>query len=113
MIAAEIGDIRRFISSKKLVSFAGLNPSLYQSGDKCYTGHISKQGSRNLRWILIQCANIAVQKDKKLKSYYMRKKLAKGHNKAVVAVARKMLINLYVMFKHNISYNALRGNKVS
>jgi len=47
MIAAEIGDIRRFDSTRKIISFAGLNPSVYQSGEKCYTGKISKQGSRN------------------------------------------------------------------
>lgn len=113
MIAGEIGDIRRFSSAKKLVSFAGLNPSVYQSGDKCYLGHISKQGSRNLRWILIQCANIAAQRDKRLKSYYMRKKLAKGHNKAIVAVARKILINAYVMMQYNIQFDALRVNKAT
>jgi len=111
MVAAEIGDIRRFSSTKRQVSYGGLNPSVYQSGEKCFTGSITKQGSRNLRWILIQCANIAVQKDKRLKSYYMKKKLAKGHNKAIVAVARKMLINLYVMMTYNIKFDALRVNK--
>lgn len=113
MITAEIGDIRRFSSSKHLISFAGLNPSVYQSGEKCYLGHISKQGSKNLRWILIQCSNIAAQQDRRLKSYYMKKKLAKGHNKAIVAVARKMLINIYVMMNHNIKFNALRVNKAT
>lgn len=113
MVTSEIGDIQRFDSKEKLVSFAGLNPSVYQSGDKCYTGSISKQGSKNLRWILIECANIAVKHDKRLKSYYMRKRLAKGHKKAIVAVARKMLINLYIMLKHNIPYHALRVNKAS
>jgi len=113
MVVAEIADIRRFCSCKKLVSFAGLNPSVSQSGEKCYLGNISKQGSKHLRWILIQCANIAAQKDKKLKSYYMKKKLGKGHNKAIVAVARKMLINIYVMLKHNITYDHLRANKAS
>jgi transposase len=113
MIVAEIGDIRRFSSSKKLVSFAGLNPAVYQSGEKCYKGHISKQGSKKLRWILVQCANVAAQHDKRLKSFYMRKKLAKGHNKAIVAVARKMLVNLYVMMNHNIPFHALRVNKAT
>jgi transposase len=113
MTVAEIGDVQRFNSSKRIISFAGLNPSVYQSGEKCYTGRISKQGSRNLRWILIQCANIAVKKDRRLKSYYMKKKLAKGHNKAIVAVARKMLISIYVMLTHNMPYNALRVNKAS
>lgn len=113
MATSEIGDIRRFPSSKKLISFSGLNPSVSQSGDKCYMGRISKQGSKNLRWILVQCANVAVKYDKKLKSYYMRKKLAKGHNKAIVACARKILINIYVMMKHNITYDQLRRNKAS
>lgn len=111
MISAEIGDIRRFSSAKKLVSFGGLNPSVYQSGERCYLGHISKQGSKHLRWILIQCANIAVQKDKRLKSYYLKKRLGKGHNKAIVAVARKMLINMYVMMTYNIAFDNLRVNK--
>lgn len=96
MITAEIGDVKRFNTAKQVVSFAGLNPSIYQSGDKCYVEHISKQGSKNLRNILIQCANVAVQFDRRLKSYYPKKKLAKSHNKAIVAVARKMLINVYV-----------------
>ncbi len=113
MITGEIGDIQRFGSSKKLVSFAGLNPSVYQSGDKCYKGAISKQGSTHLRWILVQCANIAAQRDKRLKSYYLKKKLAKGHNKAIVAVARKVLINVYVMMKYNIPFHALRVNKAT
>lgn len=113
MITAEIGDVQRFSSGKKITSFAGLNPSVYQSGEKCYMGRISKEGSNNLRWILIQCANIAVQKDRKLKSYYMKKKLGKGHNKAIVACARKLLINLYVMMRHNISYHDLRINRAS
>lgn len=113
MVTAEIGDVQRFSSAKKLVSFAGLNPSVYQSGDKCYRGAISKQGSTHLRWILIQCANVAVQKDRRLKSYYMKKKLAKGHNKAIVAAARKMLINLYVMMKYNLPFHALRVNKAT
>lgn len=111
MITAEIGDIRRFTQTRKLVSFAGLSPSVYQSGEKCYIGRLSKQGDKNLRWILIQCANIAVKFDKRLKSYYLRKKLGKGHNKAIVAIARKMLINLYVMAMHNIQFNQLRVHK--
>jgi transposase len=113
MIAAEIGDIRRFASSKKLVSFAGLNPAVYQSDETCHTGHITKQGSKNLRWILIQCANIAVQHDPRLRSYYLKKRLGKGHNKAIVASARKMLINVYVMLMHNLPFHALRVNKAS
>lgn len=110
-ITGEIGDIHRFPSAKQLVSFGGLNPTVHQSGERCYLGRISKQGSKNLRWMLIQCANVAARHDPKLKSYYLKKKLGKGHNKAIVAVARKMLTNIYVMLKYQKSYHALRINK--
>lgn len=112
-IIGEIGDIRRFHSAKQLTSFAGLNPSVSQSGDHCYLGRISKQGNKNLRWILIECSNITIGYDKELKSYYMKKKLGKGHNKAIVAVARKLLVRIYIMMKHNIKYHALRINKAT
>lgn len=111
MITGEIGDIRRFKKAKYLISYAGLSPSVSQSGEKCYLGPISKQGSKNLRWILIQCANAAIKRDKRLKSFYLKKKLGKGHNKAIVAVARKILTNLYVMMTYNITYQNLRVNK--
>lgn len=107
----EIGNIHRFHSAKQLVSFGGLNPKVHQSGERCHLGRISKQGNKNLRWMLIQCANVAVRFDPRLKSYYLKKKLGKGHNKAIVAVARKMLINIYVMLKYQKPFHALRVNK--
>ena len=58
-------------------------------------------------------AKIAIKYDKRLMSYYMRKKLAKGHKKAIVTVAGKMLINIYIMLRQNIHYHALRVNKAS
>lgn len=113
MIMAEIGEINRFRTAKQLVGFAGLCPSVSQSGDKCYMGRITKQGSKNLRWILIQCANIARQHDPLLKSFYMKKKLGKGHNKAITATARKLLVNIHVMLTRRITYHTLQRNKAS
>ena len=52
-ILSEIGDITRFPSAKKLKSYAGIVPSIYQSGNTFRTGGITKQGSRWLRWILV------------------------------------------------------------
>lgn len=111
MICAEIGDITRFPDKKKLVCFAGLNPSVYQSGNKCRTGRIAKQGDRNLRWILLQCANVAVMHDKYLAKFYHHLKEKKNHNIAIVAVARKMLELMYTMMKYNIPYHALQMHK--
>ena len=56
LIKSEIGDIRRFPNYKKLVSWAGLAPSLHQSVSTEYHGAITKQGSRTLRWTIIESA---------------------------------------------------------
>lgn len=110
-ITGEIGDIRRFSSAKKLVCFAGLNPSVSQSGDKCYTGHIAKQGDKHLRWMLNQCANVAIMHDSTLAKIYQRIKKRRGNNIAITAVSRKMLCFIYVMLTHNIKYQALQIHK--
>lgn len=107
----EVGDIRRFDSMDKLASFAGLVPRVHQSGEVTRFGRITKQGSTNLRWVMIQAANVAVQHDKTLKKMYDRLAQKKGHNKAVVAVARRMVTLLYTMLKHNLEYHALQIHK--
>jgi len=53
---AEIGDIGRFPSARKLQGYAGLVPSTYASRDKQIHGRITKQGSRWLRWIMVEAA---------------------------------------------------------
>lgn len=104
MIDGEIGDIRRFECSAKLTSYAGLNPSVSQSGEKCHIGHISKQGNRYLRWALIQAAHVATQHDKKYARIYHCIKSRRNENIAYVAVARRILKTLYYMLKHNSYY---------
>lgn len=113
MISAEIGDIRRFNSAKKIISYAGLNPSVYQSGNKCITGHISKQGNKNLRWILTQVSHVAVQHDIALRSFFLRIRKTRGTNIAVTATARKLLTIIYAMLKNNSKYYALQVRKAS
>jgi len=105
LIKAEIGDVNRFPNKFKLVSYAGLCPSIKQSGNKEIKGHITKQGSRMLRWILIQCANVAIRHDDYLCSFYLRIKRRRGHNIAIVATARKMLVCIYYMLKRREVYN--------
>jgi len=107
LIMSEIADIRRFKSPKQLCSYAGLVPSTYQSGQTLRHGRITKQGSRWLRWILTQCAIVAVRKDSVLKTFYMRVAKRKGKKAATVAVARKMLVYIHRMLDLNIQYNAL------
>jgi transposase len=110
-ILGEIGDIRRFSSPKKLTAFAGLNPSVHQSAERCTYGHIAKQGNKHLRWMLGQCANIAVQHDSNLAKFYHKIKKRRGHNIAITATARKLLIIILTMLKCGITYQQLRNNK--
>ncbi|WP_456467959.1 IS110 family RNA-guided transposase [Archaeoglobus sp.] len=105
LIKAEIGDINRFPNKFKLISYAGLCPSIKQSGNKEIRGHITKQGSRMLRWILIQCANVAIRHDEYFRNFYLRIKRRRGHNIAIVATARKMLVCIYYMLKRKEVYN--------
>lgn len=108
----EVGDIRRFDNADKVASFTGLVPKVHQSGERTKLGSITKQGNSNLRSVMIQAANVAVQHDKTLRKTYDRLK-HKGHNKAIVAVARRMVTLLYVMLKHNIKYHSLQIHKAT
>jgi len=110
---AEVGDIRRFESMDKVASFAGVVPRVHQSGEKTRYGHITKRGNKNLRHVMVQGANVAVQHDKLLKVMYLRLASKKGHNKAITAVARRMVTLLYVMLKNNIKYHALQIHKAT
>lgn len=97
LILAEIGDIARFPSAKQLVSYAGLAPGVYQSADTRHSRGITRQGSRYLRWILTQNAQHAIRRPGPLRNTYVRLAKAKGHGKAIVAVARKLLVGLYAV----------------
>lgn len=111
LIASEIADIRRFHSAKALSSYAGLVPSTHQTGNTLRHGSITKQGSKWLRWILIQSANKAVNSNKFLNRFYSRIAKKKGHQVAITAVARKLLCYAYVMLKEGIKFDALRVNR--
>ena len=58
-IAAEIGDITRFPTPRKLAGYSGLCPRVYQSGERDLRGPLSKQGPRYLRWALVEAATHA------------------------------------------------------
>ena len=103
-IIALIGDMDRFPSDRKLCSWAGLVPRVRQSGKKEIHGHITKAGPRELRWLLIQDAETAVRYPGKLRRFYLRKVRTRGHKKAIVAVAHKLLKIIYHMLKEDKPY---------
>jgi transposase len=107
-ILAEIGDVSRFPSPKKLSCYAGLVPSVHQSGKTRYTGNITKEGRTTLRWILVQCAQRAIQSKGKLRSFYLGLKEKKGHKIAIVATARKLLHVVWAVLVRQEEYRDLR-----
>ena len=105
ILLSEIGDIKRFPSPEKLVSWAGLAPRTHQSGETSYNGHITKKGSSRVRWILGQAAQTARLYDPKFKTFYERIASRKGHNKALVATMRKMLVIIWTILTRNEPYS--------
>lgn len=99
LIVSEIGDISRFPSAKKLCSYAGLVPSVHSSGGKTRYGSITKQGSKWLRWILVELSHHFSKNDGRLMRLYMRTMRRHGKNTARVAVAREMLKIMFYMLR--------------
>ena len=107
LLAMEIGDINRFMNSKKLSSYAGLVPREYQSGTKEWKGHITKEGNRWIRWILDECLAIHVNvcPDSPISLYYKSLIPIKGKGKAKIAAERRLLSVIYIMLKENITFD--------
>jgi transposase len=87
-----IGDVKRFESPKKLASYFGLVPRVSQSADRCYHGHITKAGRSQGRWLAIEAAQSLSVSDSPLAATYHRVRRKKGHNVAVTALARKLVV---------------------
>jgi len=100
-LIAEIGNIRDFDDADKLTKWAGLTPTVYQSANVTRTGSITKQGSRHIRWILVELAHVAIRSPGRIKSFFERLMPKKGYKKAIVAVARKMLRIVWHLLVHD------------
>jgi transposase len=91
-LASEIGDVARFGSPRKLIGYAGLAPSVHQSGDRSRNGALSKAGSRTLRWAAVEAAQHAWRPTNPWHQLYEDLANRAGKNPAKSAVARKILI---------------------
>jgi len=102
-----LGDVRRFRRARQVASYLGLIPREHSSGDKQRLGHISKQGSAFLRFLLGEAGQSAVKGDAELRRFYRRLLLRVGRNKAKVAVSRKLAVRLYWMLRNDWTYAQL------
>ena len=107
-IMAEIGvDMSVFPSSKHLCSWAGLTPQNQESAGKKKTTRIGR-GGRYMKPLLVQCALSAVKakNNPEIRARYLSLKKRRGHNKAIIAIARILLTAIYNILKKNEPYNA-------
>ena len=101
---AAVGDPNRFMTSRKLVAYLGLDPRVRQSGEApARSGRISKRGSPSARWALVEAAWTAVNQPGPLQPY-QRTKTRRGHGKAVVATARKLAVLFWCMLTRDQDY---------
>lgn len=109
MIIAEIGDFSRFSSPDKILAYAGLSPSTYQSGQmqNCYS-HMEKRGSRYLRYALFNAAKFVCKWDSSFGEYLTKKRNeGKHYNVAVSHAAKKLVRLIYHLEKTGQLYKAV------
>lgn len=94
-ILAAIGEISRFPSAKQLVGYAGLGARVHASGETFSTGRITKAGRKDLRYAMVEAARHAIQDHAHWKAEYERLSHTIGQKKAIVAIARKMLMMVW------------------
>ena len=94
ILVAEIGDVSRFRSAEALCSWAGLTPKHRESDTKVQRGAVTKQGSRLVRWAVIE-GTVRYHGGGKLAADWQRIAERRGKHKATVAIARKMLTLVY------------------
>ena len=105
VVLSELGDWRRFASAKKVVAYAGLAPGIRESAGKRHSLHITKDGSRLLRWALVEAAWRLVGTLARWKAIFKRlEKKTGSKKKAIVAVARRLLCVMFSMLQSGRAY---------
>jgi transposase len=102
-----IGKAERFASGKQIASYLGLVPLEESSGNRRRLGHITKQGSSMLRFLLVEAAQVTVRSLPEWRSRYFHLMLRRGRKTAKVAMARRLAVRLYWMWRQGWDYKQL------
>jgi transposase len=106
-LLAAIGDITRFPSAGHLVGYAGMGARVHDSGMTTHTGRITKAGRREMRAVLVEAAQVAVLHDPRWQAELARLEPLRGRNKAIVAIARKMLVIAWHLLSRHVAEKKL------
>lgn len=96
--------VERFANARKVTAYVGFDPVEDSSGERRRIGSISKQGSRLLRFFLVEAGQIAMRQDQDLARVYQRVLVRRGHAKAKVAVGRRLLVRAFIMLRDEIDF---------
>ena len=106
VILSEYGDFSKFGNPSKMLSFAGLEPGYYQSGQSEHTGHMVKHGSSHLRCTLMNACLPIITNEPVFAEYYAKKRAeGKPYRVALTHVAKKLLRVIYTLQTKNIPYD--------
>lgn len=112
-VLAAIGGIERFESPKHLASYSGLTPGLEQSGTKNRGKGITKEGRRELRWALVEAAQMAVKSDPLLKLKFQALQKRMHRNQAIVAIARHLLEVVWYVLTRRQPYRGFTPERIA
>ena len=111
-LVSAVDDVDRFSSSKKLVGYTGLAPTVRQSSERCEYGRISRQGRKELRAVWVQVAHLVAidhsRATQPLRTWFNRVARRRGRKTAIVALARRLLVIAYQLLKHETEYDVGR-----
>ena len=106
-IISEYGDISRFKSADAMVAFAGIEPSISQSGTESHTGHMVKHGSGHLRYYLLNVADYVFMHEPIFTEFYYKKRNeGKSHRVALNHVAKKLIRVIYKLETENTTFDS-------
>ena len=103
-----IGTPERFHCGKQIASYVGLVPEEESSGDRRRLGHISKQGNVLLRFLLVEAAQVTVRSQQEWRSKFFHLAMRRGRKIAKVAMARKLAVHLYWMWRQGRDYGQMQ-----
>lgn len=107
-IASELGDVHRFRDADAVASYAGLVPRVYDSGDKEHHGGLTKRGNRELRFVLSQWAIRLIGSQPIARAWAAYRRKRKHINKIRMALARKLLIGVWIMLTRGEAFDLQR-----
>jgi transposase len=103
-LLVELQEVERFASADKLAAYIGLTPSQYSSGERVRMGRITHVGNGRLRTVLVECSWMLIGKDVGLRASYESIKHRRGAKRAIIAIARRLIIRIRSMLLHNEPY---------